>query len=608
MILREDLLSPIAGDNPSGVNLRYAPEYDQIKEARRQDDGLPQGVWVTERKLADYRRVIDLAQEALATKGKDLQFAAWLTEALLKHEGFSGLQQGLKLCHGLLDKFWDNVYPLGSDGDWEARAEPIEWIGNKLPDAVKNVPLTLAGYSWYKFQESRIVGHEKDAQTDTAKKAREKALKDGKLSADAFDKSRDATPKTFYVTTERALDECLNAIGALDRLCEQKFGDSAPSLAALKRAIQEVRSDVHAWLEDKRKTEPDPVEHAPESIAAIAVKSEEAAEPSAPTATISLPAAKTVVPIPLQADSEPADQREAVAATSAAAAFLRKRDPYSPAPYLMMRGFRWGELRAALATSDPRPLEAPATEIRQEIKKLALNGQWKELLEQAENVMSLPCSRGWLDLQRFVIEACAALGEEYNSIVVAIRSELRALLRDFPQLLDARLMDDTAVANAETQVWLRGLIAEPDHTPPDVHSPPVPVSDGHAPGWQKTFVDSSVLAGDALRAGQEQKAFQILFSEVERQRSGRGRFQRKLQLVQLCVAAGKDTIAQPLLEDLTAAIENHKLEDWEDHEFIAGALATILRSSKKVQGDAKEKQKLFERICRLDPVQALSCH
>jgi hypothetical protein len=31
-----------------------------------------------------------------------------------------------------------------------------------------------------------------------------------------------------------------------------------------------------------------------------------------------------------------------------------------------------------------------------------------------------------------------------------------------------------------------------------------------------------------------------------------------------------------------------------------------MQSSKKIQGDAKLKQAMFERICRLDPVQALS--
>ncbi len=54
MPLREDLLNPIAGENPSGVDVRYDTKlllYDKIKEARRQDDDLAQGDWQHERKV-----------------------------------------------------------------------------------------------------------------------------------------------------------------------------------------------------------------------------------------------------------------------------------------------------------------------------------------------------------------------------------------------------------------------------------------------------------------------------------------------------------------------------------------------------------------------------
>jgi len=94
--------------------------------------------------------------------------------------------------------------------------------------------------------------------------------------------------------------------------------------------------------------------------------------------------------------------------------------------------------------------------------------------------------------------------------------------------------------------------------------------------------------------------------EIARQQSGRGRFERTMQLVELCVTAGKDSIAQPLLDDLAAKIEEHKLDDWEDKEMVAAALATIMRTSKRVLDDESEKRRLFERICRLDPVRALS--
>jgi type VI secretion system protein ImpA len=39
---------------------------------------------------------------------------------------------------------------------------------------------------------------------------------------------------------------------------------------------------------------------------------------------------------------------------------------------------------------------------------------------------------------------------------------------------------------------------------------------------------------------------------------------------------------------------------------MASDLMKLMLYSKKIQGSSSDKQKLFERICRLDPVQALS--
>ena len=133
-----------------------------------------------------------------------------------------------------------------------------------------------------------------------------------------------------------------------------------------------------------------------------------------------------------------------------------------------------------------------------------------------------------------------------------------------------------------------------------------PASINGTPTWLAQSADAYVLAKEALAAGHEEKAFAIMRAEIARQRSGRGRFRRTMQLIDLAVAAGKDAIAQPLLDDVTAMIENHKLDAWEDPELVASDLLKLMRNSKKIQGSAGDKQKMFERICRLDPVQALS--
>jgi type VI secretion system protein ImpA len=608
MPLLENLLNPIAGDNPSGQDVRYDNQllvYDKIKEARRQDDNLAQGAWEHERKVADYALVGKLAQEALVTRTKDLQLAAWLTEAALRTEGFSGLRQGLALCHGLVDRFWDTLYPPLEDGNSELRAAPLDWLGSALEIPLKNAPLVRSGYDWFKLKESRVVGYEDQAKSEKDKKARAKMLAEGKLAPEAFDKAFVETPKAFYLQAEKDLDSCLEAQKSFDELCTARFGESAPSLGKLKTALEEVRHAVHTLLEKKRETEPDPVEITPAAAGA--------GEPGAPAAadgSVRNPGAAVIV-ISVMTSSEPADRKEVIASVARAAAFLRQREPHSPASYLMMRGLRWGELRAAAKLADATLLEAPPTELRQQVKRLALAQKWSELLETAENAMSLPCSRAWLDLQRLVFEACAALGSEYDSVAAAIRSELLSLLNDIPQLLDASLLDDTPAANSETKAWLKQLGERPAlaSAPGQAEGENAALASaaqngGHS--WPARAVDSYVLAQELLKAGQPEKAFEIMQKEISGQRSGRGRFGRKLQLVELCVAAGKDAIAQPLLDDLAVSIDNHKLEDWEDKEMVAAALTTVMTLSKKIQGNAAEKQKLFERICRLDPVRALS--
>jgi type VI secretion system protein ImpA len=600
MPLREDILAPIAGENPSGIDLRYDTKlliFDKIKEARRKDDELEQGAWQSERKTANYSLVIKLAQDTLATTSKDLQLAAWLTEALLVKESYGGLCQGITLCHGLLTNFWDTIYPLIEDGDRELRAKPLSWMGSMLDFPLRSLPLAGPGYSWFVYKDSRLVGYEDQAQTDKERNTRSAAVQAGKITPELFDKAFAETPKAFYFTAEKDLDACLQALESLEKYCDERFEDDAPAFSKLKNGLTEVRQTVHTLLNKKREKEPDPVEEVPVTAAAEVTASGDG-DTLSPVSTGALAGVSA---------AEPADRRQAVAAIAAAAAFLRKQEPLSPAPYLVLRGLRWGELRTASRLGDSILLEAPPTELRQKVKRLALGKKWSELLDACEEAMALPCSRAWLDLQRLSVAACSALGTEYQAIATAIQSELRALLNDVPELLDATLLDDTPAANPETKAWLQ-------HLQGPQQASVLPADDSHSvssaglngtPTWLTQAADAYALAKQALAAGQEEKAFAFMRSEIARQRSGRGRFRRTMQLIELAVSAGKDAIAQPLLDDVTAMIENHKLDSWEDPELVASDLLKLMRNSRRIQDSSDDKQAMFERICRLDPVQAL---
>ena len=358
MPLREDILNPIAGDNPSGQNLRYAPIYDQIKEARREDDELNQGAWQYDRKLADWVLVSKLCQDAIATQSKDLQLAAWLCEALIQRESMGSLREGLALCRGLLERFWDTLYPELEDGDAELRTAPLDWVGSRLIVSVRTTPLCNGGYHFLNYKESRTVGFEEKATSKDAKAAREKALKEGKLAPEIFDRSFAETPKAFYADLEKQIDATVAELKDLNRVCQEKFADSAPSFSKLSEAFVEVRQVVHTLLQKKRETEPDPVEETPPEAAPAAEQTAEGAEEGA----------GIEIGLGGRVSTEPADKREAVAAVVAAATVLRKRDPFGPAAYLMLRGLRWGELRGS---NDSIVLEAPPSDLRQQVKALA---------------------------------------------------------------------------------------------------------------------------------------------------------------------------------------------------------------------------------------------
>jgi len=611
MPLPDNLLNPIPGEKPCGEDLRYTPIYDKIKEARREEEEVQEGEWRTEGKKADYPQVVKLAVEALSTKTKDLQIAVWLTEALLRTEGFAGLKQGLDLLQGLVGTFWDGLYPQLEDGDAELRAAPLQWVGSSLVMPLQNAPINKAKHGWMDYTESRKLGYEAQADTTEKKEARTQLLQQGKVAPEDFDKSFTETPKVFYLAAEAALDGSTVTVQALDALCQEKFGDVAPSFSDLKKGLETVRHTVHQLLQKKRETEPDPVEPGAEGAAAPGAGEGAAGEGATATGRGAPGVAGIVIPL---ADGEPAQRRDAIANVVRAAATLRKMDPNNPGPYLMLRGLRWGELRAALQNSDLTLLEGPPTALRQHIKRLAIEGKWEDLLEAAENAMSLPCSRGWLDLQRFVVDACVGLGSKYDGIAVAIRSELKALLQALPQLLETNLLDDTPAANSETRAWLQELAAEPDAPPASETAPsdaPVaeaPVVQNHsAPGWRRKFVDSYEQARQALTAGEAQKAIDLMRCEVDRQLSGRGQFFRKLQLAEICVAAGQAQIAQPILDDLVTIFDNNHVEQWEDRAVVAKALVTIIKNSQRVQGDESEKFRLFQTVVRLDPVQAISC-
>ena len=257
----ETLLVPIPGSQRGGEYLRYDPVYDRIKEARREDLDVPQGEWQQTLKKADWPLVVRLASETIAAKSKDLQLAAWLTEALLRQEGFPGLQRGLDLLRGLLEEFWDDLYPELEDGDAELRAVPLDWLGQSLDMAVRSVPLNRGGHSFLDFMQAAKLPTKEEADADSAKQqVRRNAIDEGKVTPEEFHAEFDATPKAWYKDLVGGIEASVASLQTLERTADERFGADAPSFIKLRNVLQEARQTAGPLLAKKLEADPDPVE------------------------------------------------------------------------------------------------------------------------------------------------------------------------------------------------------------------------------------------------------------------------------------------------------------------------------------------------------------
>jgi len=659
MPLRDDLLTPIPGDVSSGANLRYDPVTDKIKEARREDLDVNQGVWKTALKTADWPAVIKMGSEAIAKRGKDLQIAVWLADAHIRKEGFGLLAPCFQFLHDLLEQYWDNLYPpIDEDGDMEVRAAPLVWLGSKLNEPLGFLPIVSGKLSYNKYQESRKVGYEADADTGEKQDSRATATREGKITAEEFDAAIEATTIPTLRDTYKQLTQGLTSLEELSTLCDTQFGDFSPSFIKTRDAIDEIAQTVRKILAKK----PGGLEEeAPPSLDDDFSMGLSADTETSGTEVVA--AAETAVVE--EAVSDVAKQLAAICRT------LRSREPEDAAPYLILRSFAWSAQMCRAPMLDQSAIVQPESDLRVKLKRLTGDSEWDKVLDLTEANMLRPCGRFWLDMQRYAVNALEQRGSLSAAKVVV--NQLRILLEMVPDIIDITFPDDTPAANAETKDWIQNfvIIQRPpsswgsggssdsasstdtptdtstdfsfdtpsfDSTPPAEETPSfdtsswdsTPATDS-TPSFDSTptlepdpFVldanpplleaeqpppadtsDEFAMALAAVRDGRTVEGLGMITSILATERSGRQRFRRRTQLAHLLMAAGKGKVAQPMLDQLAAEIEERRLEEWEPSEAIAYPLELLMHCL--TSADDERRTQLYARICKLDPVRAVNC-
>jgi len=236
------LVAPINPAAPAGVSLRGNRVYQIIIAARRSDDHtLPMGPWQRESTRADWDKVSYVAVEALWHKAKDLQVAAWLLEAQIHKNGFAAIGASLHVIQQLCQHYWEDLYPTLDDDGLERRANIFHWIDEKIPPALRQVPLVCVtpgpryGYAdWERArrqEQMRLSPEDQDGITDVA-----------------LAKATGATPTAFYVALDCDLDAALAALDELTATLAPHFDDHAPPLSKLRAALQQIRMLVGSEL------------------------------------------------------------------------------------------------------------------------------------------------------------------------------------------------------------------------------------------------------------------------------------------------------------------------------------------------------------------------
>jgi type VI secretion system protein ImpA len=318
----ESYLEPISDESPSGPDLRYLAEdstFDLLKEhttsvasVDADDEGKEPDWWGTQ----------GLCHSALQEKTKDLELVCNLMEAWVRLEGLSGLENGIALMHGCVDRFWETIHP-GIDPDdgelsYTLRARWLNWMDNAkgLQLALKSAPIVPAaegaGYGWRDYENTALLADATLSEERHAELVEAGVIDEGQWQNAVGRVSADKLREHASL-----LDSSLQQARALADLCRAKFegGDEdAPDLYNLINLVEEMRDYFAGLVTDEA-----PLGDAGSTGEAMA------GGEATPTAVGAI-----------------ATRADALRVLAQVGDFFRRTEPHSPISYLIARAVKWG--------------------------------------------------------------------------------------------------------------------------------------------------------------------------------------------------------------------------------------------------------------------------
>lgn len=315
------LLLPISPAQTCGEDLSFSSELDDIAKARTYDDPtLDQGEWVVALKEADWGFVGHRCARLIESKSKDLRLAVWLAEAHAKTRGLRGLGDGFAVLAGLCEHYWDGLFPLADDGQFEQRVGNLGWLLGRTPQLLREMAVTEEmGYTWSDFDAARQRGAG-GASGDGGGHGWGGAPDTGLALAD-LDAQRRRNSVDFNEALLADAQYCLAMLGDLERAVDARLGVDGPAFTAAREALQDLIHFVAPLAGG-----------AAAGAVAGAMDNARRAGINAPTANGALLAGDAL-----------RSRAQALAQLRLVADFFRRTEPHSPVAYLAEKAASWGE-------------------------------------------------------------------------------------------------------------------------------------------------------------------------------------------------------------------------------------------------------------------------
>jgi type VI secretion system protein VasJ len=203
--------------------------------------------------------------------------------------------------------------------------------------------------------------------------------------------------------------------------------------------------------------------------------------------------------------------------------------------------------------------------------------------------------RLWIEPSYHVLRALEGLGKRHEAARDAVASELLALARRLPQLLELSFKNGLPLLGPKGRAWVKGQLAGQGEAEGAPAADPLDAALGRA---RKKLGDGGLPAAvDALGDGSPSRL------------GLRGRFRWRLGVAALCLEAGRADLALSQLDGLDAERTRFALDEWEP--ALSVELLTLrLRALQALQPkpkDAPERARaIYDGLCQLDLPSALA--